>query len=84
MGCAMRFIEDRLASSTALFLNGCSGDINPYPRGTFYLAAKHGNQLGAAVLKAMTRAGEIRERGRISCVQYSVELPLQAPESLEK
>ena len=84
MGYAMRLIEDRLASSTALFLNGCAGNINPYPRGTFDLAARHGSELGAAVLKALTSAGEIRKKGRISCVQHPVKLPLQAPESLEK
>ena len=84
MGYAMRHIEERLVGSTALFLNGCAGNINPYPRGTFELAEKHGNRLGAAVLKAVDKAGEMREKGRLCCVQHNFELPLEASESLEK
>ena len=84
MGYAMRRIEDRLISSTALFLNGCAGNINPYPRGTFDLAQQHGSRLGNAVLKAVDQAGESRQKGRLRCVQHSVDLPLEAPEPLEK
>ena len=84
MGYAMRSIEDRLTSSTALFLNGCAGNINPHPRGTFALAEEHGTKLGAAVLETVLETGELRQEGRLCCVQHTFDLPLEEAESLEE
>ena len=84
MGYAMRLIEDQLSGSTALFLNGCAGNINPHPRGTFALAERHGTRLGAAVLQAVTEIAEFREEGRLSCVQHAFELPLEDPPTLDE
>ena len=38
---------------TALFMEGCGGDQNPYPRGTLDLAQQHGRALATAVEAAL-------------------------------
>ena len=84
MGYAMRLVEAQLESSTALFLNGCAGNINPHPRGTFGLARRHGTRLGAAVLQAVTEIADFREEGRLNCIQHECELPLEEARPLEE
>ncbi|MEE2656918.1 MAG: hypothetical protein VX733_00320 [Candidatus Latescibacterota bacterium] len=81
MGYAMRLIEQQLSGSTALFLNGCAGNINPHPRGNYIHAERHGTRLGAATLQAIKDA-EVREGGRVRCAQHRFELPLEDPPSL--
>jgi hypothetical protein len=39
--------------ATALFVAGCGGDQNPYPRGTLELAMQHGKSLATAVEAAL-------------------------------
>src|SRR2546423_449740 len=41
------------------FLQGCCGNINPEPRGTFEHARAHGETLGEAALEAMGTAEEL-------------------------
>ncbi|NBV24202.1 MAG: hypothetical protein EBS05_20080 [Proteobacteria bacterium] len=53
-GFAQEYIEAEQPGAVALFLNGCSGDQNPYPRGTVELAQKHGRSLATAVAAALT------------------------------
>jgi hypothetical protein len=53
-GYAQEFLQADNPGVTALFLNGCSGDQNPYPRGTFELAQQHGRSLATAVEAAIT------------------------------
>ena len=76
MGASMRLIEAQLQGVTALFVNGCAGNINPHPRGTFELAGRHGTRAGEAVLQAVSEM-ELREEGRLVCAQHHFELPLQ-------
>jgi len=52
-GFAQQYLETDNAGTTFLFLNGCSGDQNPYPRGTIDLAQKHGRTLATAVEAAL-------------------------------
>ena len=52
-GFAQDYFEADHPGTTALFLNGCSGDQNPYPRGTVELAQKHGRSLATAVEAAL-------------------------------
>jgi len=52
-GFAEAWLEDHHPGSTALFLAGCGGDSNPYPRGTIELARQHGEELAASVEKAL-------------------------------
>jgi hypothetical protein len=53
-GYAQDFLQADNPGIVALFLNGFSGDQNPYPRGTVELARQHGRTLATAVEAAMT------------------------------
>ena len=77
MGYAIRLIEAQLPSVTALFVNGCAGNINPHPRGTFDLAKRHGTKAGTAVLQTVLERDDLRRGGRLHCAQHAFELPLQ-------
>lgn len=76
IGHAMQLIESQRSGETALFLNGCAGNINPHPRGTFALAKQHGTRAGEAVLQTALDRGELRRGGRLRCAQHAFELPL--------
>jgi neutral ceramidase len=53
-GFAQEDLEAANPGAVALFLNGCSGDQNPYPRGTLELARQHGRTLATAVEAALS------------------------------
>jgi hypothetical protein len=48
-GFAESALESRHAGATAMFMMGCGGDCNPYPRGTVDLARQYGQTLAGAV-----------------------------------
>ncbi len=48
-GWAQEYLEAEHPGTVALFVQGCGGDQNPYPRGTIDLAKKHGRTLATAV-----------------------------------
>ncbi len=52
-GHAQREIEAAHPGATALFVNGCSGDQNPYPRRKLEYAEAHGRTLALAVESAL-------------------------------
>lgn len=52
-GFAQQYFEADHPGTVALFMNGCSGDQNPYPRGTVELAQRHGRSLATAVEAAL-------------------------------
>lgn len=52
-GYAQHYFQADHPGAVALFMNGCSGDQNPYPRGTVELAQKHGRSLATAVEAAL-------------------------------
>lgn len=52
-GYAQEYLEKDHPGVTALFLNGCSGDQNPYPRRTLEAAQYHGRSLATAVEAAL-------------------------------
>lgn len=52
-GHAQAFIERAHPGAAALFMNGCSGDQNPYPRRQFEHAEAHGRTLSLAVESAL-------------------------------
>jgi hypothetical protein len=54
-GFAQAWLEKHHPGTTALFMAGCGGDANPYPRGTVELAQQHGEELAAAVEKVLVR-----------------------------
>ena len=57
-GFTQAWLEAHHPGATALFVAGCGGDANPYPRGTIELAQQHGEELAAAVEKVL--AGELQ------------------------
>ncbi|MEO8425761.1 MAG: neutral/alkaline non-lysosomal ceramidase N-terminal domain-containing protein [Verrucomicrobiota bacterium] len=52
-GYAQQYFESANVGVTALFMQGCGGDQNPYPRGTFDLAQQHGRSLAMSVEAAL-------------------------------
>lgn len=52
-GYAQEYLEAEHEGLTAMFLNGCSGDQNPYPRRMLYFAQRHGRSLATAVEAAV-------------------------------
>lgn len=64
-GYAQQYLQEGHPGAVAMFMNGCSGDQNPYPRRTMELAQTHGRSLATAVEAALTTklkplAGSIR------------------------
>jgi len=52
-GYAQEFVEAEHPEAVALFVSGCGGDQNPYPRGRIELAQYHGRALATAVDAAL-------------------------------
>lgn len=52
-GYAQKYFEQDHPGTTALFMMGCGGDQNPYPRSTLILAQKHGRSLAMAIEAAL-------------------------------
>jgi hypothetical protein len=52
-GYAQKYLQEAHPDAIALFVNGCSGDQNPYPRRTMELAETHGRSLATAVDAAL-------------------------------
>ncbi|MCE9531090.1 MAG: neutral/alkaline non-lysosomal ceramidase N-terminal domain-containing protein [Planctomycetes bacterium] len=52
-GYAQEYLQEAHTGVTAMFLMGCGGDQNPYPRGTLDLAKQHGRSLATAVDAAL-------------------------------
>ncbi len=52
-GYAQEYLEETYPDAVAMFMAGCGGDQNPYPRGTLELAQRHGRTLATAVEAAM-------------------------------
>jgi sugar phosphate isomerase/epimerase len=52
-GFAQQYLEEAHPGATSLFVAGCGGDQNPYPRGTLALAEQHGRALTNGVEAAL-------------------------------
>jgi neutral ceramidase len=72
-GYAQQAIEAAHPGTTALFVEGCGGDQNPYPRGQIEWAQKHGQSLANAVEAALLPEPRV-VRGPLSCALEQVEL----------
>lgn len=82
-GYAQRTVEAAEPGCVALFAQGCCGDLNPSPRGSFAIAERHGKAVAGAVIKAAALADRTAEPP----VAFSAELlrlPLQDPPPLEE
>jgi hypothetical protein len=56
-GYAQAALESDYPGTTALFMQGCGGDQNPYPRSRLELAQIHGRSLATSVEAALQNAG---------------------------
>lgn len=66
-GFAQQYFEEDHPGVTAMFLMGCGGDQNPYPRGTAEWASKHGRSLCTAVEAALeVTQRTLRHQNRIT------------------
>jgi hypothetical protein len=76
-GFAQSHVEEHMPGVHAMFILGCAGDSNPYPRGTMQIARDHGTSLGKEVLRV---AGSKLQpvRGSLAQAYGKADLPLQA------
>jgi len=82
-GFAQAGIEEHHPGALALFVEGCGGDANPYPRGSVDLARQHGEELAAAVDKVLGQ--ELRPvNGLLKTAYQEFPVPFAAPPSREE
>ncbi len=72
-GYAQEALEAAHPGMVAMFVTGCGGDQNPYPRGTVELCQQHGKSLATAVEAALLPAPTPLS-GRLSTALESVTL----------
>jgi neutral ceramidase len=85
-GHAQRLIEEQHPDAQAMFVLGCAGDANPYPRGTHEISLTHGKELAREVERVLTTK-LTPVRGNLRIAMGEAALPLTAPptrEELEK
>jgi Neutral/alkaline non-lysosomal ceramidase, N-terminal len=87
-GHAQRQIEAELPGVQAMFVLGCAGDANPYPRGSHEIAAQHGKELATEVLRVAKDKEKLAPiRGQLRTAWGQATLPLATPparDELEK
>ncbi len=71
-GYAQEYFEADHEGVTAMFMNGCSGDQNPYPRSMLYFAQRHGRSLATAVEAAL------ETNQRVNFHQEKLQGPIRA------
>lgn len=77
-GFAEHFIEEQHPGLQAMFIMGCGGDANPYPREGMENTRKHGATLADEVGRVL--AGKLRPiAGPLKVTYGRVDLPLQSP-----
>ncbi|QDV20779.1 Neutral/alkaline non-lysosomal ceramidase [Gimesia panareensis] len=70
-GFAQEYFEKDHPGVTALFMMGCGGDQNPYPRSELHYAHKHGRSLATAIEAAL----EVNQRSLLH--QHKLHGPLK-------
>lgn len=81
-GFAQTYIQEKHPSVQAMFILGCAGDANPYPRGKMEYARQHGETLGKEICRVLeTKLRPIH--GPLRIAFNKVALPLQAAPSRE-
>jgi neutral ceramidase len=82
-GFAQAYVEEQHPSVQAMFMIGCAGDANPYPRGSMTLARTHGVTLGKEVCRLLE--SKLRPiRGPLQFAFDKAVLPLQPPPPREE
>lgn len=83
-GFAQQFVEEANPGCIAMFMNGCSGDQNPYPRRSLDLAKQHGRALANGVATALLTKKQIELRGPLQVAFKNVSLRFAEPPSREE
>jgi hypothetical protein len=82
-GFAQEYIQKKYPMAQAMFILGCAGDANPYPRGTIELSRRLGDTLGKEVCRVLE--SKLRPvRGPLKIAFAQAALPLQASLSREE
>jgi hypothetical protein len=75
-GFAQSYVQEQLPGVQAMFILGCAGDSNPYPRGTMKISREHGETLGKEVCRVLgTKLQPVR--GPLALAYGKADLPLQ-------
>ncbi|MHC4726753.1 MAG: neutral/alkaline non-lysosomal ceramidase N-terminal domain-containing protein [Planctomycetota bacterium] len=82
-GFAQLYLEEAHPEVTALFIAGCGGDQNPYPRRTLDLAKQHGRALANGVETALLSPA-LPVRGPIHSAMDTVILDFAQPPSRQQ
>jgi hypothetical protein len=83
-GVAAEQIEARLPGSTAIYVTGAAGEIDPQPQGGLEQAERHGKTLAAVVLATLDRTGRRPVRGPVRTTYQEILLPLDTIPSRAK
>jgi neutral ceramidase len=82
-GFAQVNVQEKHPSAQAMFVIGCAGDANPYPRGSMDQAREHGAGLGKEVCRVLdTKLKSVR--GPLKVAFDKAALPLEEPPSREE
>lgn len=81
IGYAKRAVKAALPAATPAFLATCSGDINPYPRGSYDWAITHGTRLGCAAAQAALE-GQPMAATKLAVASAPIRLHVEPPPSL--
>jgi neutral ceramidase len=82
-GHAQRLIEEQHPGVQSLFVLGCAGDANPYPRGSHEISLTHGQELAREVDRLLTTK-LVPVRGPLRTALGEAALPLAAPPSRDE
>lgn len=77
-GFAQSWLESQQAGFEAMFVIGCAGDANPYPRGTMDLARQHGETLGREVWRVANGTDRAAVAGPLTTLLDWVDLPFMS------
>ncbi len=80
-GYAQEYLQADHPGATALFLNGCSGDQNPYPRRELEYAKRHGRALAMAVETALSVVPPRALEGPLHAAFAEIDLAYSTPPS---
>jgi hypothetical protein len=83
-GVAAQELETRLPGSTAIYVTGAAGEIDPQPQGGLEQAEHHGKTLAAVVLVTLSRPQRRPVRGPLRTSYKEISLPLDTIPSRAK
>lgn len=81
-GFAQKEVEDMYPGANAMFMTGCAGNANPYPRGTIELARKHGHEVAVEVDRLL-KSDLASIEGPLKTAFDHAKLTLQALKSID-